>query len=57
MLSQLRTGIANLPVKQIWVNPDCGLKTRRWEEVIPALKNMVSAAKKLREEANVTKGD
>ena len=57
MLSQLRTGIANLPVKQIWVNPDCGLKTRRWEEVIPALKNMVSAAQKLREEANVTKGD
>ncbi|WP_414621372.1 5-methyltetrahydropteroyltriglutamate--homocysteine S-methyltransferase [Calothrix sp. CCY 0018] len=57
MLSQLRTGIANLPVQQIWVNPDCGLKTRRWEEVIPALKNMVSAAKKLREEANLTKGD
>ncbi|MEN9246251.1 MAG: 5-methyltetrahydropteroyltriglutamate--homocysteine S-methyltransferase, partial [Thermostichales cyanobacterium SRBZ-1_bins_19] len=47
---QLRTGIANLPVQQIWVNPDCGLKTRRWEEVIPALKNMVAAAKILREE-------
>ncbi len=54
MLSQLRTGIANLPVKQIWVNPDCGLKTRRWEEVIPALKNMVSAAKKLRQEIDIT---
>ena len=26
---------------QLWVNPDCGLKTRRWEEVIPALRNMV----------------
>jgi 5-methyltetrahydropteroyltriglutamate--homocysteine methyltransferase len=33
---------------QIWVNPDCGLKTRRWEEVKPALVNMVEAAKKLR---------
>ncbi|SHK37079.1 5-methyltetrahydropteroyltriglutamate--homocysteine S-methyltransferase [Thermocrinis minervae] len=34
----------------LWVNPDCGLKTRRWEEVIPALKNMVKVAKDLREE-------
>ncbi|MCC7253043.1 5-methyltetrahydropteroyltriglutamate--homocysteine S-methyltransferase [Hyphomicrobium sp.] len=33
---------------QIWVNPDCGLKTRRWEEVVPALKNMVAAARKVR---------
>ncbi|MEG4810178.1 5-methyltetrahydropteroyltriglutamate--homocysteine S-methyltransferase [Microcoleus sp. F8-D3] len=54
ILQQLRTGIANLLVQQIWVNPDCGLKTRRWEEVIPALKNMVEAAKTLREEVNAT---
>lgn len=53
MVSQLRTGIANLPVEQIWVNPDCGLKTRRWEEVIPSIKNMVNAAKVLREEVSV----
>ncbi len=33
---------------QLWVNPDCGLKTRRWEEVIPALRNMVQAARDLR---------
>src|SRR5205807_3955192 len=33
---------------RLWVNPDCGLKTRRWEEVIPALRNMVSAAHELR---------
>ncbi len=33
---------------QIWINPDCGLKTRRWEEVRPALVNMVAAAKALR---------
>ncbi len=33
-----------LPDQQLWVNPDCGLKTRRWEEVIPALQHMVAAA-------------
>ena len=33
---------------QIWVNPDCGLKTRSWEEVRPALVNLVAAAKQLR---------
>ncbi|RMA97114.1 5-methyltetrahydropteroyltriglutamate--homocysteine S-methyltransferase [Hydrogenothermus marinus] len=33
----------------IWINPDCGLKTRGWEETIPALKNMVQVAKILRE--------
>lgn len=33
---------------QLWVNPDCGLKTRRWEEVLPALRNMVAAAKRMR---------
>lgn len=38
-----------LPPEQLWVNPDCGLKTRSWNEVIPSLKNMVSAAKKMRE--------
>jgi len=34
---------------QIWVNPDCGLKTRGWEETLAALKNMVAAAKAMRE--------
>jgi 5-methyltetrahydropteroyltriglutamate--homocysteine methyltransferase len=33
---------------QLWVNPDCGLKTRKWEEVRPALINMVAAARELR---------
>lgn len=32
-----------------WINPDCGLKTRKWEEVVPSLKNMVNLAQKLRE--------
>ncbi|MFS8905361.1 5-methyltetrahydropteroyltriglutamate--homocysteine S-methyltransferase [Synechococcus sp. O70.2] len=50
IVQQLKTAMELLPLQQIWVNPDCGLKTRRWEEVIPALKNMVAAAKTLREE-------
>ena len=37
-----------IPPQRLWVNPDCGLKTRNWEEVRPALQNMVSAAKRLR---------
>ena len=37
-----------IPAERLWVNPDCGLKTRQWEEVIPSLKNMVSAAAVLR---------
>lgn len=38
-----------LDAQQIWVNPDCGLKTRGWKEVDPALKSMVAAAKAMRE--------
>ena len=34
--------------RQIWVNPDCGLKTRGWEETLAALKNMVAAAREMR---------
>jgi 5-methyltetrahydropteroyltriglutamate--homocysteine methyltransferase len=36
----------HLSADQIWVNPDCGLKTRKWEEVRPALINMVQAVKR-----------
>ena len=34
--------------QQIWVNPDCGLKTRGWDETLPSLRNMVQAARQLR---------
>ena len=44
---------SRIPPERLWVNPDCGLKTRQWSEVIPALQNMVSAAHSLRE-ASVT---
>lgn len=50
LVQQLKAGIAQLPTQQVWVNPDCGLKTRRWEEVVPALQNMVAAAQTLRTE-------
>lgn len=39
----------HIPAQRLWVNPDCGLKTRRWEEVLPSLTNMVKAAKDLRQ--------
>ncbi len=41
--------IKHFPEKQLWINPDCGLKTRRWEEALPALKNMVDAVKAIRQ--------
>jgi 5-methyltetrahydropteroyltriglutamate--homocysteine methyltransferase len=44
----MRKAAERVPAQRLWVNPDCGLKTRQWSEVIPALKNMVAAAKVLR---------
>jgi len=50
----LNESLAVIPKEQFWVNPDCGLKTRQEPETIASLKNMVQAAKQLREEvANV----
>jgi 5-methyltetrahydropteroyltriglutamate--homocysteine methyltransferase len=47
----MRKAAERIPAQRLWVNPDCGLKTRQWEEVIPALTNMVAAAKTLRASA------
>jgi len=47
----MRKAAERIPPERLWVNPDCGLKTRGWEEVIPALQNMVAAARVLREAA------
>lgn len=44
----LRKALRVFRPEQLWVNPDCGLKTRRWEEVQPALKNMLLAARRVR---------
>ena len=38
-----------VPAERLWVNPDCGLKTRKWAEVTPALENMVQATKEIRQ--------
>jgi 5-methyltetrahydropteroyltriglutamate--homocysteine methyltransferase len=46
--SLLRKAEERLVPDQIWVNPDCGLKTRKWSEVTPALVNMVAAARRMR---------
>ncbi|HYS64796.1 MAG TPA: 5-methyltetrahydropteroyltriglutamate--homocysteine S-methyltransferase [Paraburkholderia sp.] len=45
----MRKAAERIPAERLWVNPDCGLKTRQWEEVTPALTNMVAAAKALRQ--------
>jgi 5-methyltetrahydropteroyltriglutamate--homocysteine methyltransferase len=42
-----------LDIKQIWVNPDCGLKTRGWPEVKDALKHMVASAEEMRAKTGV----
>ncbi len=44
----MQKAAVRIPAERLWVNPDCGLKTRQWAEVIPALQNMVAAAKVLR---------
>jgi 5-methyltetrahydropteroyltriglutamate--homocysteine methyltransferase len=51
MESLIRKALDVLEPSQMWVNPDCGLKTRRWVEVRPALENMVQAAENVRERA------
>ncbi|WP_018914120.1 5-methyltetrahydropteroyltriglutamate--homocysteine S-methyltransferase [Thiomonas sp. FB-6] len=44
----MRKAAQRIPAERLWVNPDCGLKTRQWSEVLPALSNMVAAARSLR---------
>ena len=48
--AKLHSFLAHLGPDRIWVNPDCGLKTRAWEEVLPALRAMVEAVVKVRAE-------
>jgi 5-methyltetrahydropteroyltriglutamate--homocysteine methyltransferase len=50
MLRLLRKAAEVVPADRLWVNPDCGLKTRGWPETTAALRQMVQAAKQLREE-------
>jgi len=55
MEALLNKALQVLKPEQVWVNPDCGLKTRGWAEVEPALKSMVAAAKALRKTASAPK--
>jgi 5-methyltetrahydropteroyltriglutamate--homocysteine methyltransferase len=45
MAALLKAASVRLPADQLWVNPDCGLKTRNWPEVTAAIENMVAAAR------------
>jgi 5-methyltetrahydropteroyltriglutamate--homocysteine methyltransferase len=48
MVELMNKAAERIPAARLWVNPDCGLKTRAWPEVLPALRNMVAAAHRLR---------
>jgi 5-methyltetrahydropteroyltriglutamate--homocysteine methyltransferase len=50
MENLLRKALETIPPERLWVNPDCGLKTRAWPETLAALQTMVAAAKQLRSE-------
>ncbi|WP_143869731.1 5-methyltetrahydropteroyltriglutamate--homocysteine S-methyltransferase [Catenovulum sediminis] len=48
--AKIELSLNYIEIEQCWVNPDCGLKTRKWEEVLPALNNLVKAAEQVRAE-------
>jgi 5-methyltetrahydropteroyltriglutamate--homocysteine methyltransferase len=50
----LRRALDVVPSDRLWVNPDCGLKTRTYEQVEVALRNLVTATHELRHELAVT---
>ncbi|MFY9088232.1 5-methyltetrahydropteroyltriglutamate--homocysteine S-methyltransferase [Arcobacter aquimarinus] len=52
MVNQIKALIEVLPKEQLWINPDCGLKTRKWPEVKQSLKNMVEAVNIVKAEIN-----
>lgn len=54
ILDLLRKALEVLDAAQLWVNPDCGLKTRGWKETEPALRSMVECARQLRAELTTT---
>lgn len=50
---KIRSFLGCLDIKQLVINPDCGLKTRTWPETIGALKNLVEATHHIREEMKI----
>ena len=54
IVSLLQKAMNVLPVENLWVNPDCGLKTRGWDETKESLRNMVDAAQTMRAQVGET---
>ena len=54
MVELIEKAAQRIPPQRLWVNPDCGLKTRGWDEVKPAIKNLVAASKQLSDHFNST---
>lgn len=48
MTELLRLAAKSIDPRVVWVNPDCGLKTRRYEETVPSLEHLVAAAQAVR---------
>jgi 5-methyltetrahydropteroyltriglutamate--homocysteine methyltransferase len=57
MVELLEKACEVISSRQLWVNPDCGLKTRRWPEVVTALERMVDAARLLRSRFDISVTD
>lgn len=57
MLNLLEKALTVFPIDKLWVNPDCGLKTRKWPETKAALANMVLATQQLREKYAIDSPD
>lgn len=51
--SLLRRAVDEIPTRQLWVNPDCGLKTRGYDETTASLRNIVEATRRVREDVAV----
>lgn len=56
IVTLLQTALRSVPAGQLWVNPDCGLKTRGYDETVASLTNMIAATKQVRESAPFSVG-
>ena len=56
IIALMKKAAQRIPAERLWVNPDCGLKTRNWEEVKPALRNMIAASRYLSGKLGLSKG-
>ena len=52
LVTNIERALAHIPAERLWINPDCGLKTRTWTEVLPALEHLVDAAAVVRARIN-----